>query len=82
MQPIVRPGMRVRLTKSPHDGKAGIWEAGEVPIGTLGTLYIDEEEFPERLMYVKWDDIKEQNGYRFGVCRIHHPLPDEFEAID
>jgi hypothetical protein len=62
-------GKRVRLRVGDKDYKTqtetgiGQWIAGDVPIGTVGTI----RPFSLYLMQIVWDGITPKEGYVFGV---------------
>ena len=76
----VRRGTKVNLARASegyHD--YAIWIAGNVPIGSTGTLV----ELPDsgHMVQVKWDhDQEPKPGYVFGVTSISNELEEIFDG--
>ena len=68
-------GMRIRLIKGMDNGKLPYmgWCAGNVPVGTEGTVYevplspIEQKYHDYHIFAVKWDGIEPQNNSYFGI---------------
>lgn len=60
-------GRRVRLLTGDEDSfgrtDKGLWIAGDVPVGTIGTI----QPFTRYLMQIVWDGITPKTDYVFGA---------------
>lgn len=74
VKPVV--GMRVRVFQGERNwngpGKHhinAVWIAGEVPVGTEGTIYVEKIDGNEKrpMFAVKFDGIEPKPGYFFGM---------------
>lgn len=75
VRPRLYDGMRVQFVSHDiHDihGKMkkrpGIWPAGNVPVGSVGTVRVDEEKGNELTRWrIDFNDLTPKEGYIFGV---------------
>jgi hypothetical protein len=89
-EPIVpRAGMRIRLRRGEiRDARRpmtpdnlepyGLWIAGEVPVGTVGTVYRPRDKSGN--WAVRWDGIEPKPGYYFALLRQIDPTKYEVVA--
>ena len=86
VKPVV--GMRVRVFQGEqnyngpgkHHDKA-VWIAGEVPVGTEGTIYTENVggDVKRPMFAVKFDGIEPKKGYFFGMG--DEQIPSSLQVI-
>lgn len=62
-RPRLYDGMRVRYAGR----RPGLWCAGRVPIGTLGTIRYRADKPATLVWRIEWDGITAKDGYEFGT---------------
>lgn len=82
--------MRVRLVRGTRDaggtpGPVGVWCAGKVPVGTVGTVRArppSELKLGYNGMHVEWDGFKAAAGFVYGLGALEgQPLPSDYEEV-
>jgi len=78
--------MRVRLVdggdRSYDQGRTGLWCAGRVPVGTLGTVVRDGSNGFSG-PHIVWDRVKPRAGYVFAVgVDLGQPLPRMYVGVE
>ncbi len=75
----LKVGMRIRLIKGTSGRDVGIWSAGEVPVGSVGTVY----STGDRVASVKFDGIDPKKGCHFGLTSdcLYNDKYELFEEV-
>jgi hypothetical protein len=78
-RPALRDGLRVVMARGFYDGGRdpkryrdyGLWSAGQVPLGTLGTVRPKPAEFRHGPPWcIEWDGLTPKPGRYFGAYEL------------
>lgn len=80
MKKELKSGMRLKLIRGSGDRDAGEWYAGSVPVGSKGTVYVEQNG----LLAIKFDDIEPKDGGYFGLSSdsLYNERCELFEEIE
>ncbi len=79
MKKELKAGMRLKLVLGSNGRATAGWYAGEIPVGSKGTVYVERNGCPA----IKFDGIEPKDGLYFGLTSdcLYNDQQEMFEEV-